>query len=317
MMRSIFSLAAIALLAVGLQSCGSATGSETAVVTTGGMKDKAFNDYWYSGTAELSSYTVQQARYGEMHDGEAVLVFVTEPFSASKLVKLDYPDANPSDRVDVLKLNFTKKFFTGIYPYSMMTSVFTPVDYAQHPNTMKVSTSSLEWCGHSFTQMEMVDDGGYNVTQHSYFESEGEATWKLKGAVVEDGIWNQIRMNPQALPTGDIKAIPGSFSSRLRHVPLAVEKATATLADHPTDGKLQRYSLNYTGTDRQLVIDFQKDFPHEIEGWEETYVSGFGAGAKKLTTKAKRKTTIKTDYWNKHNVEDAEWRKKLMLDGAP
>jgi len=43
-----------------------------------------FGAYWYQGKAELTSYTLEQARYGEVHPGEAVLVFVTEDFSKSK-----------------------------------------------------------------------------------------------------------------------------------------------------------------------------------------------------------------------------------------
>ncbi|MEM1407815.1 MAG: septum formation inhibitor Maf, partial [Bacteroidota bacterium] len=40
-----------------------------------------FNNYWYAGKAEITSYELKQSRYGEVHDGEAVLIFVTEPFS--------------------------------------------------------------------------------------------------------------------------------------------------------------------------------------------------------------------------------------------
>ena len=42
------------------------------------LMESKFNDYWYRGEAELNSYTLEQARYGEIHKGEAVLVFVTE-----------------------------------------------------------------------------------------------------------------------------------------------------------------------------------------------------------------------------------------------
>ncbi len=37
-----------------------------------------FNDYWYDGKAEITSYKLEQARYGELHEGYVVLVFVTE-----------------------------------------------------------------------------------------------------------------------------------------------------------------------------------------------------------------------------------------------
>ncbi len=80
---------------------------------------EAFEKIWYAGKAEVSSYILQQARYGEIRNGEAVLIFVTEDFSSDKLVKLDEPE-KANDKVRVLKMNMTKKFVTGIYPYSMM-----------------------------------------------------------------------------------------------------------------------------------------------------------------------------------------------------
>ncbi len=40
---------------------------------------------------------------------------------------MDNPSKSWEDRVPVLKLNFSKKFNTGIYPYSMMSSVFMPI----------------------------------------------------------------------------------------------------------------------------------------------------------------------------------------------
>ena len=41
---------------------------------------KAFKTYWYAGEAEISSYKLEQERYGEMRDGHAILVYVTEDF---------------------------------------------------------------------------------------------------------------------------------------------------------------------------------------------------------------------------------------------
>ena len=37
-----------------------------------------FKDYWYDGSAEISSYQLYQERYGEMREGTAVMIFVTE-----------------------------------------------------------------------------------------------------------------------------------------------------------------------------------------------------------------------------------------------
>ena len=72
-----------------------------------------FKTYWYTGEAEITSYQLEQARYGEIREGKAVLIFVTENFLPQIQVKAD--EENPSN-ISVLKLNATKKFNTGIYP---------------------------------------------------------------------------------------------------------------------------------------------------------------------------------------------------------
>jgi len=129
-----------------------------------------FNDYWYAGEAEITSYELVQARYGEKRNGQAVLIFVTEDFLPDLQVK---DESSSGEGISVLKLNYTKKFYTGIYPYSMMSSVFTPVKNEDYPSTLKVSTSSQEWCGHTYLQVNHENEA-YRVTGHSYFESEAD-----------------------------------------------------------------------------------------------------------------------------------------------
>src|SRR5690606_14705037 len=110
--------------------------------------EKQFAAYWYQGKAELNVFKLQQARYGEMRDGHAVMIFVTEPFSRKSRTKASA--ASDQDPV-VMKLNFTRKFITGIYPYSVMTSVFYPVNSDNH--AVKVSASVQEWCGHVYMEL--------------------------------------------------------------------------------------------------------------------------------------------------------------------
>ena len=107
-------------------------------------------------------------RYGEIHEGDAVLVFVTEEINPALQVKADY---SGPENVPILKLNAVRKFFTGIYPYSIMTSVFTPMDVLKYPLPLKITSSSQEWCGHVYTQMNLSDNE-YRVRVHSYFEKD-------------------------------------------------------------------------------------------------------------------------------------------------
>lgn len=274
------------------------------------VKKDGFNAYWYAGKAELNSYSLNQARYGENHKGDATLIFVTEDFSKSTQVKMDYPNRNPSDKVPIMKLNFTKKFLTGIYPYSMMTSVFTPVSRDKFPNTLKTTTTSQEWCGHTFSQLNLKEEQ-YNLKEFSYFESEGDKTRNLDKVTLEDELWTIARLNPSDLPTGNQSIIPTVMSSRLTHQPLKVQQATLQLTTKTTKnyGKspVFEYEIAFKDLDRTVKIYIEKAFPYKILGWEETYQSFAG----KSTTTATLKKSIQMDYWNKHSNADRKLRKLL------
>lgn len=276
-------------------------------------EDAAWSDYWHRGKAELTSYVLEQARYGEIHQGHAVLIYVTEDFSRKKQVKLDNPGAAGDDRVPVLKLNSTRKFKTGLYPYSMMTSVFSPVNGEADLRALKITTSSQEWCGHTFTQLNRTHKG-YLVLGLSYFESEGDETITLEDAIAEDQIWTTIRLDPAKLPTGNLRLIPGTVVQRLKHLPWGVAAATARLEPVAGDDGLMAYTLVYPDLDRTLTIRFKQAFPHEVEGWEDTYRSGWGAGAARLTTRAKRIRRVLSDYWTKNRVVDEALRAELGLE---
>ena len=267
---------------------------------------KEFNKYWYSGEAEITSYKLEQARYGEIHTGESVLIYVTEPFSKEKQVKADNPS---EDDYSVLKLNYTKKFNTGVYPYSMMISSFLSVN-SPDKHALKITTSAQEWCGHAFMQLNNKN-GKYEVNSYSYFESEGDQNMEIKENVLEDEIWSKIRLNPNLLPTGTVEMIPSSFYIRLMHKPLKSYKAEVSIEE---EANVNVYKIYYPELDREIKINYTNIFPYTIEGWEETYTSGWGSNAKKLTTKATKLASIKSAYWDKHSVEDVELRKELKLE---
>lgn len=298
------SLLLFILLPVAL-SCRPADGG------VGELISSPFQNKYLKGKAEVSSYRLNQARYGELHGGRAVLVFVTEDFSLSKQVKLDHPDRISDDRVTILKLNYVKKFLTGLYPYSMLLSVYTPLDLANHPHTLKSVATTQEWCGNVFTQMNFRNDG-YRYQLNSYFESEGDEVRQLPGVLLEDEIWNRIRLTPSDLPIGSVRIIPGMLSSRLRHISLEAEQARITLGPAKKDGVLD-YQIDYPDSRRKLIISFERHFPHKIVAWEESHISGWGKKAKRLTTTARLEKSILIDYWNHHEDKDRILRRALDL----
>ena len=258
-----------------------------------------FKNYWYAGKAEISSYKLEQARYGELRDGTAVLVFVTEDFLPEKQVKADrYNKAN----TPVLKLNFTKNFNTGVYPYSIMQSTFYPINNNQH--ALKVSCSVQEWCGHVYTQLN--NRGQFEIRSHSYFESEGDEDFTLNKSILENELWTQLRLDPESLPIGEFEAIPSLEFLRLKHIETKPYFAKAL-------NKAGQYIINYHQLDRKLTINYNPNFPYEITSWEETYKDGYGSNAKTLTTIATKLKTIKSAYWNKNSNSDKNLRKTLEL----
>ena len=262
-----------------------------------------FKDYWYAGKAEITSYKLEQARYGELRDGSAVLIYVTEPFLGNKQVKADQSSPN---NVSVLKLNSTKKFLTGIYPYSIMNSSFYPVSDNQH--AIKLTTSVQEWCGQVFTQLNNRDK--FEVKSFSYFESEGDQTITLDKTDLENEIWNKIRINPTKLPIGIIKMVPSMEYLRLAHKPLKAYEANAELS---TEANVNTYKITYPELERTLAISFSKSFPHTIENWSESYKSGFGPNSQTLTTKATKIKTLKRAYWQENKNSDVFLRDSLGL----
>jgi hypothetical protein len=283
--------------------CDQQASSQAGSKEPGLYEKEEFKNYWYAGKAEVSSYKLDQARYGENRSGKAMLIFVTEDFSATKQVKLDDPNKAGRDKINVLKMNITKNFVTGIYPYSMMLSVFTPTSRNQFPNTLKVTMTSQEWCGHVFSQMNLRSDK-YNVESYSYFEQEGDSKLSLGKTILEDELWNRIRLDSENLPEGKFKLIPGLFYTRLKHAELKPLEVTGSLADA---GDHMKYIITYP--DRKLSIFYQKKFPHQIIGWEEE----FEEWGKPAFTKATLDKTLYIDYWKKNKNENQSLRDSLGL----
>ena len=263
-----------------------------------------FQDYWYNHGAELSRFSLRQMRYGEIHEGDAVLVFVTEKMNPDTQIKADHPGAQD---IAILKLNAVRKFFTGIYPYSIMTSIFAPVDVQNYPLPLKISSSTQEWCGHAYTQMNL-NENEYRVRLHSYFEGEGDRDFGVQKVIPEDALWTLIRLAPASLPVGEFSMIPGTVYARLAHRPIAAQKAVADLSftgEKSLEGNpLVIYEINFPAEERTLQIYFEKDFPHRIQQWQETYKGLVGTGAKVLTTRATRTHTIMGPYWKHHTNKD-------------
>ncbi|MEM0518723.1 septum formation inhibitor Maf [Aequorivita flava] len=263
---------------------------------------KDFKTYWFSGTAEITSYSLMQERYGEIREGTAVNIFVSEDFLPDAQVKANnYSDKN----VSVLKLNQMKRFNTGIYPYAIMTSTFNPISEKEH--ALKITNSVQEWCGQVYMQLNNRDN--FEIESHSYFQGEADQKITLPKTYLENELWNLIRINPEELPTGDVMIIPSFEYLRLRHKEIKQHNAFASLKQGDS---LTSYTLNYPDLQRQLMVFFNSTFPYEIEKWEEINAADQNDTLRLKTTATKLKR-IKIDYWTKNGNEHLGLRDTLKL----
>jgi hypothetical protein len=259
-----------------------------------------FKDYWYKGTAEISSYELSQARYGEMRKGTAVMIFVTEPFDKKDQIKAD--QSKQTNR-PVLKLNATRDFNTGIYPYSIMSSTFLPLD--KKNNAIKIATSIQEWCGHTYMQINQ-DGDQYEVMLHSYFQSEGNREFEVDNVITENQIAAQLRLDPKEMPVGEMQMIPSTEYLRLKHIETKPYDAVAKLSEI-TDGYL--YSIKFTELGRTIDFKTEKEFPYRILSWMDRYKDG----AAPMVSSGTLKKTIIAPYWRQNTNKYAVMRDSLGL----
>ncbi len=267
-----------------------------------------FWEHWGDGKAELSSYRGQVARYGELREATGVLIYVTEPMNRRTWIKDD--GAQGSERVDVMKLNHTMRFSTGIYPYSVMTSTFSPVDDWGRERffPVKASLSVQEWCGLVFQGLWPGPMSAQHLL-HSYFNGEGDENRRVEygeGALFEDALPIQLRELDGKFAGGKNwsgELVPTLWHHRVAHVPVAAVPATIEREAMEVEGeKLVRFTVRYL--DIQVVYDIEDKDPRRLLGWEHS--DG---------TQMRLLKTARLPYWRLNGVGDASYLEELGLDG--
>ena len=276
------------------------------------QNDVSVNKYWTQGKAEVSVYDLSQNRYKDNHPGQAISVFVTEDFLTDKQVKNEYY-SNPKSTW-ILKNIQLRKFTTGVYDYSLFSSVFTPIDRNKFPQSLKVTATSQEWCGTIFTQVNLRGEK-YKYQQRSYFEKEGDVLDAINKGVLEDELYTVLRMNPAFLPKGDFNIIPALNFMQLKHLPNRTYKANGSIRTYKgsefTGNKLNEYKVLIPELKRELRIVFENQAPYKIVGWLDSFPSAFD---KKIrTTKATLTAQKMLPYWGQNSLRDANLREELGL----
>jgi hypothetical protein len=297
-------------------------GESAAAPETGASPSPAFMQYWKSGLAELTSYDITSERYGEMRKAQGVMVFVYEEINADTRIKVESAKTPPAKRIPVLKLNNVLKFTTGVYDYSIMTSVFAgltaPGSLRPFP-PQKISFSSQEWCGNVFHQI-LPRPQGLVSEIHSYFEAEGDAAVTLpypKGANgVPAAIYYEDEMPilvreldgavwPVATPR-KINLVPGLWERRKRHVPLAFTEGVLTKAGPEKlgaeSGKKDAVKWTLESVGNTTTYHVAAAAPHHLLAWENT------RGEKGVLI-----ASVRSTYWEHNHNIDMPLRKKLGL----
>ena len=288
-------------------------GCLTIAVSTSARADE-FWKYWGDGKAELDGYALKQPRYGQVRDGTAVLVFVTEDMSDSLRVKAD-PGKHPaSDVFPVMKLNFVRDFQTGIYDYNVMTSTFLRTEGSPSFAPVKVSFSSQEWCGHVYQQW-LARGGELKGVSHSYFDGEADSESSLSlpaGGVLEDALPILVRgLRGDLLAAGESRTVPflvSSLRARFAHKPQAWGEVTLRRSKAAEEvvtalGKLRGFTITVEekGGDT-ITYTIEEAAPHRVLAWLSTSgEAGTLLGSARLP------------YWEMHQLGGEAALKQLGL----
>jgi len=288
---------AAALACGGVSSAGPAATASSAFWTA-----------WGDGKAELSGYAVTTSRYGAPREGRLVLIYVTEPMDRRNWIKDDDGDVPPSERVNVMKLNHVLKFQTGIYPYSVMTSVFAPVDgsQAQRFTPAKIAMSAQEWCGHVY-QKVIPSPEAFASELRSYFHAEGDRDTTVKtapGTLYEDALLIQLRELDGPFADGKNWAgsiVPSLWAQRKRHGALEPVAATIKRQEAIRDGAaVTRFILAYGSV--ATTYDVEKAAPRRVLSWKTTD----GDEARLLKT-------ARLPYWQLNGQGDEKYLRELGM----
>jgi hypothetical protein len=285
--------------------------------------DPGFDATWRDGKAELDGYRYTVTRYSRPRTGRAVAIYVTEPFSRSRHVKLDRPARIPGDSLDVMKLNLVRDFQTGIYDYHTIVSLFaTTANFVP----IKVAFSASEWCGQV---NEELDRSGATLSQRiaSYFDGESaERTLEIPpGGVLEDELFIQLRgLRAPYLDAGASRTVP--FLASPFHRRLAHREATWTTA------RIERLATPETvvvpagrfasdvyvvrpGDGREGRFHVERAHPRRIVKWSWTLATpasrGEGLDAGELTG------SERLDYWRLHRPGDESYLGRIGLGPGP
>ncbi len=210
-----------------------------------------FSDYWNNEKSEITSYKLHLTHDQQTKSGHAVLI---------------YSGKGSQGNSREIMYKQIMNFKAGISSCSMLLTTITPVNTKERKPVSEIVSSVQDWDQLTFVRLNKDNDGyegfidfGMKKIQHVNYEQ----------AFTEDEIWTLIRVNPELLPTGKFKMIPGAFLMQETKQINQVYQVEARLNELWRDKGVLKYTITYQKPDRTLSIKFSKTFPHAILSWEE------------------------------------------------
>lgn len=296
--------------------CGSQSVEAVSDPLPGPSFEASFWSQWGDGRAELAGYDLTYPRYGELRQGTAVAIFVTETFDPRQRVKAD-----SGEGVAVMKLNLAEDFPTGVYDYNQMTSSWATLQPAigrPAGAPYKINLSVQEWCGQVFTQL-LFRPKAVDRVSHSYFDGEADQQDELRfpsDGVPEDSLWLWARsFAAPTLGPGEsqrIQLLPSLKRLRAEHEEPGWTPATLSRAAEPRTVTVPAGSFQVERFSAETEDGFRRDFfvetaaPRRIVRWETTE----GETAEMLASE-------RLQYWKMNAKEFEDAVKRLGLNKRP
>lgn len=251
------------------------------------------HEIWDDGQAEIASYRVVQRKYGELREGEAVLIVVKEDFDADALVKADGP--RHPHTVTAMKLNHVLTVPTGVYTYRQMAST-----WLTRPEglPLKLAISSQEWCGQTHKVLTVRGDEALLRT-FSYFGAEGERAFGVPlddVTVLGDALPLWLRtLDLEDPSTRTLRVVDEQLSNhaaapRTRRAQVSVDEPETV--DVPA-GTFEVVPVTVRRGESVERFAFRREHPHTLVRWDRT-----DGGHYELAW------VRRAPYWDMNGVED-------------
>lgn len=230
--------------------------TQPVVLTVNQETNAVFQKYWKTQGIETSKFVLKQ---DSLTIGEATLSYSIKDFGKDQ----------PNGTIKSLFANFTQKTIHGNYNYSENLTTLTPLDSPLYPHALSVVSSSQSNDGTDFLSFQ-PEPKSYLFVGRNSIEPEKEIHEITEKGNLEDEIWTKIRMNPDALPQGEIEMIPSLGYWNKIHKSPSAQEVKAELKDIEGTKKLKIYLLDYPALKRKFDIIFEANFPFQIIEFRET-----------------------------------------------